>query len=165
MLCQYCKQHNANTHIKRTVNGNTTELYVCSDCASKLKIDLYNTSAFDVGNLFGGLFTAPSLLQTDAAEHCNTCGKSFREIVQSGIVGCPDCYVQFFDRLQPSIQRIHGKTSHVGKVAEAGSAQSRKKLELITLKDELSKALSLQEYERCATLRDRIKELEGEEHD
>ena len=41
----------------------------------------------------------------------------------------------------------------------------RKKRELAQLKEELTKALALQEYERCAQLRDRIKEMEGEDHD
>lgn len=166
MICQHCQKHPATTHIKRTVNGKTTEMYVCSECAAKQGLDMFSGSAaMDVGNLFGGLFAAPSLRDPDERERCTSCQKSFREIVQSGIVGCPDCYIQFYERLQPSIQRIHGKTTHVGKIAACGSPQIRKKRELAHLKEELTKALALQEYERCAQLRDQIKELEGESHE
>ena len=164
MICQKCQQHPATTLIKHTVNGKTTELYVCSSCAAKQGFDVFGGST-DVGNLFGGLFAAPSLRDPDEHERCRACKKSFREIVQSGIVGCPECYIQFYDRLQPSIQRIHGKTTHVGKIASNGSPSMRKKRELAYLKEELTKALALQEYERCATLRDRIKELEGDIHE
>ena len=122
------------------------------------------TGATSVGNLFGSLFAAPSLRDPDELERCRSCQKSFREIVQSGIVGCPECYIQFYDRLQPSIQRVHGKTVHVGKIAAGGSPSMRKKRELAQLKEELTKALASQEYERCAQLRDQIKELEGEDN-
>lgn len=165
MLCQHCQKRNATTHIKRTVNGKTAELYVCSECAAKQGIGVLGGNGLDVTNLFGGLFAAPSLRESDTQERCSSCGKSFRDIVQSGVVGCPDCYIQFYDRLQPSIQRIHGKTSHVGKIAASGSQESRSKRELSELKEELKKALAMQEYERCAQLRDRIKELEGESNE
>lgn len=165
MVCQSCKQRHATTRLTHTVNGKTTELFLCRECAASHQRDLLSGTALNVGNLFGGLFAAPSLRENEEQEYCSKCQKSFREIVQSGVVGCPDCYIQFYDRLQPSIQRIHGKTSHVGKVAAVGSAESRVKQELVSLKEELSKALTLQEYERCAQLRDRIKELEGETHD
>lgn len=164
MLCQHCQKRNATTHITRTINGKTTELYVCSECASKQGLGMMN-GGMNMGNLFGGLFAAPSLRETETQERCSGCGKSFREIVQSGVVGCPDCYIQFYDRLQPSIQRIHGKTAHVGKIAASGSQESRSKRELSRLKEELTKALAKQEYERCAQLRDQIKELEGDYHD
>lgn len=162
MICQHCKKNPATTHITRTVNGKTTDMYVCSACAEKQGVDIFGGTS--VGNLFGSLFAAPSLRDPDERERCRSCQKSFREIVQSGIVGCPECYIQFYDRLQPSIQRIHGKTVHVGKIAAGGSPLVRKKRELSRLKEELTKALALQEYERCAQLRDQIKEMEGEDN-
>lgn len=160
MLCQICQKHVATTHIKRTVNGASSELYVCSDCASKQSANMLNGVGINVGNLFGGLFTIPTIVEADAKDSCTCCGKTYREIVQSGILGCPECYISFYERLLPSIQRIHGKTSHVGKIAVSGSSESRSKRELVRLKDELTKALALQEYERCAHLRDQIKALE-----
>lgn len=164
MTCQLCKKNPATTHYKRTVNGQTTELFVCSDCAAKQGIGILG-STLDVGNLFGGLFSQPLIQNADHSERCDGCGKSFREIVQSGLVGCPTCYITFYDRLQPSIQRVHGKTTHIGKVAVRGSQKLHKANELERLKAELNKAVSMQEYEKCAQLRDRIQELEGEQHE
>ncbi len=165
MVCQHCQERQATTHIKRTINGKTTEMYVCSECAAKQGVGMFAGNGLDVSNLFGGLFAAPSLRESDTQECCPSCAKSFRDIVKSGIVGCPDCYIRFYDRLQPSIQRIHGKTSHVGKIAVTGSQESRLKRETARLKEELNRALAAQEYERCAQLRDQIKELEGDEHE
>ncbi len=165
MTCQLCNKNAATTHYKRTVNGKTTELFVCQECAAKQGIGILGGGTLAVGNLFGGLFSQPLIQSNDHSERCEGCGKSFREIVQSGLVGCPNCYIAFFDRLQPSIQRVHGKTTHVGKVAAVGSKALHKANELERLKAELNKAVSLQEYEKCAELRDRIQELEGEQHE
>ena len=160
MICQNCQKRPATTHIKHTLNGDITEMYVCSECASKQGLGMLGNTAINVGNLFGGIFSAPILRDSDEHERCTACKTAFREIVQSGTVGCPECYIQFYDRLQPSIQRIHGKTTHVGKIATSGSVQIRQKQELSKLREELTKALAKQEYERCAQLRDQIKELE-----
>ena len=41
---------------------------------------------------------------------CEKCGCSFNDIVKSGKIGCADCYETFYDKLMPSIERIHGRT-------------------------------------------------------
>lgn len=163
MLCQHCQQNSATTHVKRSVNGKTTELHLCSDCASTLGVGIFSNGGIDVGNLFGGLFADPHVHISKEQNRCAVCGKSLRDIVQSGLVGCPDCYTTFYERLLPSIQRIHGKTSHVGKVAADGSRKHHHEQELDRLRAELNEAVAAQEYERCAQLRDRIKELEASE--
>ena len=60
------------------------------------------------------------------------------------------------------MQRIHGKTQHTGKVADKGDEQAKIAHELQTLREQLAKCVEQQEYEKCAELRDRIRELEGE---
>ncbi len=165
MICQKCKQQQATTHVKQTVNGKTTEMMLCSSCASALGMNVLSTSSFDVGNLFGSLFAEPFLRESSQQSCCPGCGKTLKEIVQSGLVGCPNCYTTFYERLLPSIQRIHGKTTHVGKVAAAGSVACRKDHELETLRTALEEAVAKQEFERCAQIRDQIKELEGDGHE
>ena len=66
MICQHCHKQTATTHIKRTVNGKTTEMYVCPECAAKQGLDMFvGSSGIGVENLFGGLFAAPSLRDPD----------------------------------------------------------------------------------------------------
>ena len=165
MLCQICQNKAATTYVKQIINGSTSEYQVCLECAAKQSTDIFHGVGIHTDNIFGGLFTLPFIREPGNLDICSGCGKTFSEIVQSGILGCPTCYLEFFDRLQPSIQRIHGKTSHVGKIAVSGSRELHVKRELTRLKDELTKALALQEYERCAEIRDQIKELEAEENE
>ncbi len=165
MFCQKCHTQKATTHVKQTINGKTNELMLCSTCAAALGLNRLSTDSFAVGNLFGSLFAEPFLRESSEQSCCTQCGKTLKEIVQSGLVGCPNCYTTFYERLLPSIQRIHGKTSHVGKVAARGSAAHRIERERERLRAELEEAVIKQEFERCAQLRDQLKELEGESHE
>lgn len=160
MLCQKCGKNTATAHVKRTVNGHTTEYHLCAACAAEEGLNSM-FGALDLGSFWGSLFAEPALRGSADTLRCEGCGKSFGEIASSGQAGCPTCYTTFYDRLLPSIQRIHGKTAHVGKVPAAADGELRRERELEDLRRQLNEAIEKQEYEQCAGLRDRIRELEG----
>ena len=86
--------------------------------------------------------------------------------MRDGRVGCADCYRTFYDRLLPSIQRIHGKIKHSGKVSNTAPAEPaietvEKKIE--KLKAAMNDAVAKQDFENAAKIRDEIKALEGGE--
>lgn len=169
MLCQNCGKHEATTHIKSVVNGEYTQLHLCSTCAGKLGYgDVFSGFGFDLGDFFGNFFSKPkTMLSTAKTERCEKCGMSFEEIVKSGKIGCADCYGKFYEMLLPSIQRIHGKTQHSGKVAntvdEKETVKEKTKEEIIAeLKEEMKAAIEEQNFERAAELRDEIKAKEAE---
>ena len=171
MLCEKCGKNPATTYVKKTVNGKTTELRLCSACASEQGIGtMWNDFGFDLGNFWGSLFAEPSARVLADAVRCEGCGKTFRELAQSGKAGCPTCYTTFYDRLLPSIQRIHGKSQHMGKVPCGASENAKKEHELDALKQQLADSIARQEYEACAGLRDQIQALEkslkeGKDHE
>ena len=160
MVCQMCGKYAATTHFKRTVGGKTEEYYLCPSCASKQGISsMWGGFGLDLGDFWGSLFAEPTHRQQDTVR-CENCGHSFSEIAHNGRVGCAQCYVTFYDRLLPSIQRIHGRAGHVGKAAVQAGEQVQREQELETLRKQLAECLANQEYERCAELRDRIRALE-----
>jgi len=93
---------------------------------------------------------------------CDKCGSTFNDIVRSGKIGCGDCYSTFYDKLLPSLERLHGRTSHEGKIPN-GIVEVPDKTEKEKLQDELDEAVKSQDYEKAAELRDKIKEMESEE--
>lgn len=159
MLCENCQKRPATTHITRTVNGKTTQLNLCAHCAAEQ--GFHSAFGFDLNDFWGSLFSEPTLATSENAVRCPDCGHSFKEIAEQGRPGCPTCYRTFYDRLLPSIQRIHGKTQHTGKVAENAEDTVKRERELQALREELNQHITNQEYEKCAALRDRIRELEG----
>ena len=80
--------------------------------------------------------------------------------MNNGKIGCADCYTTFYDKLLPSLQRIHGKTRHEGKnptVIKTEVNTSEKETE--KLENELKAAINEQNFEKAAELRDRIRSM------
>lgn len=162
MLCEKCGKYVATTHVKQTVNGKTEEYHLCAACAATQGVHAMWDS-FDLGNLWGTLFAEPAARSLGDTVRCEACGHSFREIAESGRAGCPQCYTTFYDRLLPSLQRIHGKVRHTGKIPAAGGEKAQRARRLEQLKKELAESIEKQEYETCAKLRDEIREWEAKD--
>ncbi|MCL2488874.1 MAG: UvrB/UvrC motif-containing protein [Oscillospiraceae bacterium] len=162
MNCQNCGKRPATTQYKRIVNGQVSEQYLCESCVRELGLPGV-FGGLNIGNFWGGLFNEPA---RNAAEsvRCGGCGKNFAQIAESGKTGCAACYTTFYERLLPSIQRIHGKTRHVGKTPRGAGQEARRTMRIGQLKEQLARSIASQEYERCAELRDQIKSLEAEEN-
>ena len=113
------------------------------------------------GDLLGSFFgETPKSTLTARAIRCEKCGNTFNDIVNSGKIGCADCYTTFYDKLLPSLQRIHGKTRHEGKNPTIIKAEVNESVhELQALENELKTAISEQNFEKAAELRDRINNL------
>ncbi len=172
MLCQHCNQNEATTHIKKNINGQREEMHLCSHCAEELGVmeefrmpsmnDLFGNSF--LGNFLGAGAAAMNSLA--GVERCHICGSSFNDIVNSGHIGCSDCYDKFADKLEPSIRKIHGKTKHIGKFISYDESEEPKTKEVKPevnqtdiLKEQLKDAIKEQRFEDAAILRDKIKEL------
>lgn len=157
MLCQNCNKNEANMHMKRILGGRATEVHLCSDCARSLG---YGEAFSDFGVGFGD-FLSDFLLKNESqvsSMRCHTCGKSFEEIAEDGKMGCADCYAVFYDKLLPSLRKLHGKTSHIGK-QPLKSAQNRENDMLAALKMQLEKAVAEQNFELAVKIRDKINSL------
>ena len=117
MLCQNCMKNEANTHIKQTVNGETTESYLCFECYTKLRHGSVNEGfGFGLGDLINQIFSDNLLLGSHSeALRCPKCGNTYETIAKKGKVGCDKCYEVFYDNMRSSLQKIHGKVKHAGK--------------------------------------------------
>lgn len=166
MVCQNCGLNEATTHIKRVINGEMAETHLCPGCAAGLGYgDFFSGFGLNLGEIFSGLIgsSSPPLHGEVPVKRCRRCGCSFEDIAREGKVGCADCYRTFYDTLLPSLQRIHGRIHHNGKVAAEQGEDNAKPRQLEKLKDELREAVNEQNFELAATLRDQIKELEKED--
>jgi protein arginine kinase activator len=92
---------------------------------------------------------------------CDVCGMSFEDFRKTGKLGCGNCYSVFRENLNPILRRIHGSTEHTGKVPGRVSICMKTTNELGKLRAELTAAISSEEYEKAAELRDKIKDLES----
>jgi protein arginine kinase activator len=98
-----------------------------------------------------------------AAKACPGCGITFAHVRQSGNFGCAECYATFGDALRHLIERAQGGANfHVGR-APRGERDAGARLEIRSrLARELDEAVSAEQYERAAELRDRLLHLKDE---
>ena len=155
MLCQHCNKNEANMHMKRIINGRAAEVHLCSDCARSLG---YGEAFSGFGLGFSDFFS-DFLLKGEHSSNstrCPFCNKSFEEIAKDGKMGCAECYISFYDKLLPSLTRIHGKATHIGKKPNS-SNDLRDRLEI--LKEQLENAVREQDFESAVKIRDEINSI------
>lgn len=174
MLCEKCKKRTATVFYNENINGKTKAYSLCGDCAAKLreKGDLQDITSM-IGSfadpfaafhddLFGGFFGIPAAKSIPSAKKCPTCGCTYADVAQTGKVGCADCYTTFHDELSRMIRSVHGTTSHTGSVPARHRAKQARAEELKRLKRELQEAVQQENYEKAATLRDEVRQLQNE---
>ena len=187
MLCDNCGKREANVRYRENINGKVRELNLCEECSQKLGIGQMDFNMpIDFSSFLGGfmddLMTPEIMPMFNSLKKltCNNCGSTFDDIINTGRVGCKDCYSVFEDRLDPIIKKLQGSNRHVGRIgkiidskidskngkvenkeekaSEAKDNKEQSKLE--KLQENLKAAIKEERYEDAAKIRDEIKKLE-----
>ena len=174
MYCELCKKNPATIHYTKIVNGYKEERHLCEQCANSLKEPgggfptLGLMPDFSMADFIGGFFNPESqsqpFVQKNMTAHdaCPMCGMTAGEFRRVGRVGCSNCYSYFAEYMPGLIQRIHGNSRHTGKVPVRGEAKLAEKQKNVQLRQALQQAISEEQFERAAELRDEIRRLEQE---
>lgn len=174
MLCENCKKNIANTYFKQTVNGKTSEVFLCSECASKLGVNqsVASNMDFGFGDLINEFFSPyyqtkamPGKTKREDRTVCSVCSMTEEEFFRSGKAGCENCYSAFKNRLTPLLNKIHGNKKHGGKKPVSLGDSKEKAPDVESLRKELAEAVKNEDFEKAVILRDRIKELEAGNRD
>jgi protein arginine kinase activator len=158
MKCQKC--HNAATlHITEVLGEEQfEELHLCEQCANKY---LYEPQQKGTGAKSGGEHSARAEEGNPSNQReCPSCGIKFVEFRNTGRLGCPHDYEEFRDELADLLENIHGETRHCGKTPRRQPQNKQTQSELIQLRGRLKQAVTKEDYEEAAKLRDRIRQLE-----
>ena len=144
MKCEKCNKRTATIYYKQIINGSVAQLNLCQNCARQSS----------TGN-GGGL---DFLRGATAVPACKTCGLTMQQLQKNGRVGCSNCYSEFADILLPYIRSIHKNITHVG-AAPQGIGQSNTPERVAALRHQLEVAVSKEDFETAARVRDEIKKL------
>lgn len=170
MICEQCGKRPASVHITRVENGKKTDMHLCEQCAMQKNLLGFSTS-FSINDLLAGLLNSggvhPVKMDTVRELKCNVCGLSYSKFRETGRFGCSNCYKVFGERLNPLFKKVHGNTNHTGKIPSRTGGAIKIQKEIERLKRELDEAIRNEEYEKAATIRDRIRALNstGKEED
>ncbi len=150
--CRRCSKP-ATLHITEIRKGEVQQLHLCESCAQKYLAQPGedNESAPDA-----------EVADLEAADElaCPHCGITFRQFRSQGRLGCPYDYEIFESELQPLLENIHDDTQHCGKTPLEAAPANQDQFRLIRLRSELQTAVKDEAYERAASLRDEIQQLE-----
>lgn len=164
MLCEECGKNQATVHMKKIINNHATEFHLCEECAKKNNSFGFDTS-FSIQNMLAGLidssYDGPMKIEHIKATTCDNCGLTYGKFRQIGKFGCSNCYDSFRGKLAPLFKKIHGHDSHVGKIPKKVGKNVSTKKKIDKLKIELDLAVSKEEFEEAAQIRDEINSLQA----
>ena len=163
MKCDNCNK-TATVHLTEIKGGKKIEKHLCEQCAAQNE-GLPVKSHMPINELLTNFVMAHSGLQKETGSGCESCGITWAEFRQNGLLGCANDYTVFEKDLTPLLQRAHDNaTHHVGKVpARRGGTgvPVKRQVDLARLRKDLQRAVEAEDYERAAKLRDQIRTAEN----
>lgn len=175
MLCEICQEREATIIYTEVINGVKNEHSLCSECAK----DMDFGEELPFAELLSGILSAyavESEKREDTMDQviCPTCKMSYRDFIRQGVFGCEDCYNVFEPLIEDNIKKIQGNNIHTGKKPRYNSGLDMEKNkkeavkegtaeQIMILKEKLQEALTAEDYEEAARLRDEIRALKERE--
>ena len=156
MLCMICKQNAAQVHLTQIVDDKIKKVDLCEECAKHKGVN--DTPGFAIADLLLGLGASQELAQASGGEEikCPGCGFTNADFKKAGRLGCSQCYTAFAEGLEGMLKTMHKGTKHAGKIPQA-LRQSRDLADrLKNLQKKLDKAVTSEDFEEAASLRDEI---------
>lgn len=161
MLCDNCLKNNATVHMTTFVNGQVKTVHLCPSCA----VNKSKASSM-VGPNFNDFMSSFYDKDETTTLVCENCGTTLDEFSKTGRLGCSNCYSVFRESILPVLKGIHMNVEHKGKQPgqriklDTSKETARNKKNM--LKQELKAAISTENFEEAARLRDEIALLDKE---
>lgn len=175
MKCERCNQNEATIVILEINNGKPQEIHICERCAQEES----ESEDFAIPISFQDFFQAilsiigmetqysdsKSGYETQLSDdiRCEVCGTTYSEFKNSGRLGCQHCYTTFKQQLDSALKNMQGSNKHLGKIPNRGKNQYSTKRELNLLREKLKEAVKVEDFEKAAKLRDKIRDMERSE--
>lgn len=166
MQCDICGKKKATVHLTEIVDEQMSEMHLCEDCARQKSIQM--EQQFGLADLLAGLadFGKPVKEEQKVYLKCSHCGMNYEDFRKFGRLGCSECYEAFKAHLATLLKKVHGSNHHLGKTPLKIPKSEQERMEsLQELKTQLMQAIGLEDFERAAELRDRIRQLEKQKKD
>lgn len=176
MQCEICKKKEAIIFVKEVIFGETKTHALCEDCAKKHKETLM-PSSMQIDKLIQSLMnfaeeeikdkkTNKKIIKKQKTKRCEKCGSTYDEVIVSGWPGCEYCYKTFEKELLEIVAKTSKEITYVGDFPKSTNKKNVNnknddKEKIIKYKVELNDAIKIEDYEKAAMLRDKIKKLEA----
>ncbi len=164
MQCDICGKKKATVHLTEIVDEQMSEMHLCEECARQKSVQM--EQQFGLADLLAGLadFGKPVSESEKVDLQCSNCGLTYEEFRKFGRLGCSECYEAFKMHLSTLLKKVHGSNQHLGKTpAKIPPAQKKQLENFQELKSQLMQAIQMEDFEKAAQLRDKIRDTEKKE--
>lgn len=161
MKCERCGQRPAAVKYIEIEEGVKRSRWLCEECAAaegaaRPAAEPQGSDALAASlQAFLGGAVAPAEDQPAVAA-CPACGVTIEQLRETGLLGCPRCYTHFRAYLLPLLSRFHRAVTHLGKAPRARGPRASLRLEIGRLRSALEAAVTREDFEEAARLRDEI---------
>ncbi|MBZ0268419.1 hypothetical protein K8I85_09715, partial [bacterium] len=135
MICERCGNNPGEIRYTEVVGGETHKMMVCEECAEELGFGEEESHgptaaaapAPESSALPGAVVFAAAGLPMDREFlrlRCPGCGIRGAELRNASLLGCPACYETFARWLEPILERLHGASTHRGRLPGADAPPS-----------------------------------------
>jgi len=158
--CDLCDRP-ATHHAVEIIKGQKIEKHLCDSHAAQegLAVKAVHTP---INELLTNFVKLHSGTTTKQDLKCEQCGLTFAQFREHSLMGCAECYAAFETALAPLLERAHeGGTHHLGKVPRRAGASEHTQQRITRIRKRLEKAVSSEDYELAARLRDEVRQIEG----
>jgi protein arginine kinase activator len=170
--CQACGRRPAEIEFVQVTGDVRREMALCRECALTVGMRAQVEAFQRLSQLLmqhGPQIPVSDEMKEALSAKCSRCGLVFEQFVQTGLLGCPQCYSDFQHLLQPVLRRMHGVIHVASGQAEAVEKHPEPTREIESVEDvrirreqmemELHLALLEEDYEKAASLRDKLRGL------
>lgn len=169
-LCQSCGRQPAVVEFIQVTGSERRQVALCRECAAthgvEGQLDAFQRLAQLLMQQTRPVNHISEEWQASLRTVCSRCGTIFDQFIHTGLLGCPQCYVDFHDILVPVLRRLHGVTKQTAEEPEIPNAIPESPVNpdsedprRTRLEEELHLALIEENFERAATIRDELKRL------
>lgn len=174
MLCQKCQNAQATVHIDEVKafdgpgkpGNEVDEHHLCEQCAQEAEIPHIAVQQKSMDEVWKLLQMSAMKAQAKEAPRktlsCSGCGTTLEQVRRKGRLGCQGCYATFAQYLQGLLERMHGSTSHTGRLPGVDGQEIERRQKIEAAEKDLERAISEEAFERAAELRDQLSRLAAE---
>ena len=164
-LCDRCGKNEAVINLTQIQNNEMSMRHLCEGCAQALGLETGTPApvpgaaplADFLAQMGKGIASEPTAQGTT----CPGCGLTLADFKRTGRLGCSRCWATFDASLRGLLRKLHGGTQHVGKVyLPPDPTEVDRTARVASLRRSLERAVTDEDFERAAALRDQIRRLE-----
>lgn len=156
--CDRCGKHSSLTRLYQIRGSEVSEYWLCDVCGRDVGLEPHSPRfAASVGDLLG------ALVHNGEETACVSCGTTFEQIRHTGRVGCAECYRWYRRQIVELLGREELGTEHAGRLPRRLALVKRLLHDREQLRGELEAAVTAEEYEKAARIRDEMIRLESED--